>query len=513
MESPAPSGLWKRPWAGPAAVAAVFAGALLIGLDSPFLRHREVVCAYYANLARNAVRHGYGTTRLGLFEVAGPDLAVYDDWRRYAYPNRPPVSVLITSLWFHVFGDREAVMRLSLIAASLGTLGAFFALARRLLEPRWAAAALAVFALNPMFWYFSVVAVHLVYALGFSLAAWACWVRFDESRRYRVLTFSFLALACLCDWPGVFAGISLAADAFLGRRRGRAAALLATPAAAVALHLLHLAWIDPDGGLIRKLLRAGTERAGLPNVFAYLVGEGREAAVYFTLGGLGLAALGLRRLPRRAWPLALLGLEEVVFMRLAHEHDYLSFSLVPFFAVAAARGLASLWASPRARPLALAACALAAAQSAWITGDRLTRRGAYEVNYRAGLAVRDVAGPRERTLLTIADVRQHTPFYADRYTAGLELGTPLRLMVHPSGGGAPVGGPEDLGPFLSQFDWVLVGDPEGAAREIAFFRGQRPPDGFWFLGPDHPLRKRLEAEARSKVVRGPFLLYSMSTPR
>jgi hypothetical protein len=221
-----------------------------------------------------------------------------------------------------------------------------------------------------------------------------------------------------------------------------------------------------------------------------------------------LAAAGFRTLPRRVWLLALLGLDEVLFMRWAHVHDYLTYPLVPFFALAATKGIETLWTTRPRKLAAGALLALAGAQSVWITSNRLTREGAYEVNYRAGLAIREGTAPQDKVLITIADERQFTPYYADRYTAGVEPGEP-NLMVHPSGGRFPVAAVEDLDRYFGDYSVVLVGDPERAASEIRFFKGQRPPSEFRFLDPAHPLRAKLEATARSKETRGAFVLYRL----
>jgi hypothetical protein len=491
-------------WAIPAAVALVFAAGALVHVGRPFLRHREGVGAQYAIMARNHVRLGFAQTRLASYEVSAPDLSVYPYWREYCYPNRPFLSVLVTSLWIRVFGDGEAVLRLSLLVAALGALLAFLKLAERILESKWTGVALALFALNPMFWYFSGVAVHLTYALAFSLAAWACRVRWEEGRRYRVLTVVFLVLACESDWPGYYAALSLALDALLQKRRLQAAGLLSVGLAAFGLHLLHLYLIDPDRGpLVRRFLLAGAQRSaqGLPNPFAFGVGELRELGLYFTVGLGILAAIGVRRLPRRAWLLALLGLDEVLFMRWAHVHDYMTYCLVPFAALAAAKGVEALWTSPRLKPAAGALLALAAAQSLWITGDRLTREGAYEVNYRAALAIRQGTLEKDRVLITIADERQFTPYYADRFTAGVEPDESV-LMIHPSGARFPAPSVEHLERYFDDFTVVLVGDPGRASSELACFKGKRPPPEFRFLEPTHPLRVRLEQIALSKAVVG-----------
>jgi hypothetical protein len=498
-------------WAAPAAATVLFIGALFIHIGRPFLRHREGVDTQYAIMARNHVRLGFAKTCLASYEVSAPDLSVYPYWREYCYPNRPFLSVVITSLWFRLFGDGEAVLRLSLLVAALGSLVAFWKLAERVVEPRWLVLATTLFAFNPMFWYFSIVAVHLTYALTFSLAAWACRVRWEDGRRFRVLTVVFLVLACETDWPGYYATLSIALDALFQKRRLQAAGLFAVGLATFGLHVLHLLWIDPDHGpFVRRLLSAGIQRSaqGLPGPVAFIVGEAREVGLYFTVGMAVLALVGCRRLPRRVWLLALLGLDEVLFMRWAHHHDYLTYPLAPFFALAATKGVEALWSTPRFKVLAQGLLALAALQSLWVTGDRLTREGAYEVNYRAALAIREVASPSDRVLLTIADERQFTPYYADRYTGGVEPGEPA-LMIHPSGGRFPAATVDDLECYFPDFTLVLVGDPDRAASEIAFFKGKRPADDFRFLDASHPLRRKLEATAVSTTTVGAFIFYRL----
>jgi len=497
-----------RRWAIPAAVAVVFAGALFIHIGRPFLRHREGVGAQYAIMARNHLRLGYAQTRGASYEISAPDPGVYPDWREYCYPNRPFLSVLITSVWFRVFGDGEAVLRVSLLLAALGALLAFLKLAERVVEPRWSGLATALFALNPMFWYFSIVAVHLTYALAFSLAAWACWVRWEEGRRFRVLTFVFLFLACECDWPGFYATLSIAVDALILKRRALAAAVFSIGLGVFGLHLLHLRSVNP--ALLGRFFAAGAQRSaeGLPNPVAFAFGEARELGLYFTVGLLVLAGIGCRRLPRRVWLLAFLGLDELLFMRWAHVHDYLTYPLAPFLALAALKGVETLWTTPKQRLAAGALLALAALQSAWITGTRLTREGAYEVSYQAGLAIRQGTRESDRVLITIADERQFTPYYADRYSAGVEPGEPS-LMIHPSGPRFPAARVEDLEQYFKDYTVVVVGDPERAASEIRFFKGQRPSPEFRFLEATHPLRVKLEQTALSKFTLGAFVFYRL----
>lgn len=486
-----------------AIIGLLFTAALFVKIGSPFTRHREGICTQYALMAQNHVALGYGQTRFASYEMAAIDPAMYDNWRAYSYPNRPFLSVVATSVWFRLFGDGEGVLRLSLIVAALGAWLAFVALARKLVDQARVPLAAALFAFNPMFWYFSIVAVHLTYALAFSMAAWACWVRWEEQRRFRILTFVFLFLACESDWPGYYATLSIALDAVLQKRRALACAMFSVGLVCFGLHVLHLWWLDPP--LVLKLLRAGSERSieGLPGPFAFLFGEAREMGLYFTAGMVLLALAGLRRLPRRVWLLALLGLDEVLLIRWAHEHDFLSYPLVPFVVLAAVHGVETL-----KKPVAVALLALAALQSLWITGDRLTRTGAYEVYRRAGLAIREGTRPDDRVLLTMPDVRQYTPYYARRYTVAREQSGP-DIMDHPSGRRWPAPTVDDLENHFPHFSVVVVGDPEMSRKDFDTFGWSFDPERFGFLGSGHPLRRKLEARAVSKEARGAFVLYRL----
>jgi hypothetical protein len=140
--------------------------------------------------------------------------------------------------------------------------------------------------------------------------------------------------------------------------------------------------------------------------------------------------------------------------------------------------------------------------------NRLSREGAYELNYRAALALREGTRERDRILITLADNRFITAYYANRYTAGVEPSEP-NLMIHPSGGRQPVARVEDLERYFGDYTVVLVGDPERAAGELRFLEGRRPPEEFRFLDAEHPLRRKLESLAIAKDARGPFILYRL----
>lgn len=507
----------KRHWF-PAAVCAAYLAFALIDVDRPFLRHRDGVSAYYATVARNYVWHGYDVTRLGILETSSPELSVYENWKTHYYPNRPVVSVVALSLWFHVFGDREVSLRLNLAFVGMLTILVFAALARRLDLPSSQLATF-FFALMPIFAYFSHVVPHLTYVLLFSLLAWYAHLRWEEGGRFRVLLFVSLFLACHSDWPGYFAALSIAADRFRARNRGIAFAVLGGSLAFFGLHLLHLLLLAPDGSLLRTFLRAGVERSpgDGPGLFSYLFEEGREVGMYFTGGALFLSLIGVADCVRSRWwtPLwfSLLGLEEILFSGLAFRHDYLTFSLAPFAALTAGRGAIFLASRRRTRILLVALVAAMLAQTIWILLDRQTRSGGYEANWRAAIAIREATHPGDRILLTTADVKQFTPYYSQRYIASVEPAI-RTLCVHPSGWRVPVENEEDLLRYVREhareYAVVVAGDADAARREIGYF-GKNASDDllrrFGFHPEDHPLRRELERIAVRRETRGAFVFY------
>jgi len=498
----------------------LYAAVCCIGLTGPFLRHQEAVITRYGSYARNFARLGVLEWRFGMVQVSAPDMNVFGDWREHYYPQRPALSAVLLSFWTKIFGDGEASLRVSMILLGWASILLFNFVARRLLPEPWDLIATALYALNPMFLYYSLIAVHYAYALLFSLAAWAAALRVNEGRRYVALLFAALVLGCMTDWPPYYTALSLMIYFWKGRRSPMSVAIGATAVACFGLNLLHRWLLDPvTGRFVSMLMAVGAHHVSFGGISAigYLYSEAREIGLYYTVGMSLASIVGVVALVRRReWtPLlfALFGLEEVMFFRQAYEHDYLTISLAPFMALSAAAGLCDLWERPKLRFCAPVLGILALLQAAWVNGDRLTRKGGNEPAWRSAVLIREQTTPRERTLLAMENPM--IEYYSDRYAARIDT-IAKRLSLSPTGR-VDVQRIEDLVAHLERgdagFDVIVVGAAERAVAEIEFFRkaGVAGPElARWgFYGEDHPIRRLLARQARREEAHGAFQLYRM----
>lgn len=466
------SGTRLREFRSTLAICLVLAGAQSVGINRPFLRHHESEGTQCGKHARNYLKFGLSFSRGAILDVSGPTLSAYDEPRDYLYPNHPPSSVLLMAGAFAVFGIREAVLRAVLIVFSVGAVFLFERLARRRLPWPWSGISTAIFALNPMFLYFSVVTVQQVITLVFILAALVAYDRWLDGggRLAYAALVAAIVLACLTDWPGYYVAPAIVLSHFLGRRdrRGPAAALLGVNVLVFGLYVLYLAWTGGDAP--HKLFEAGLSRSSLrmPPMSAYVAGEARELALYFTvpLVVLAIAGLWIKRDVYLA-SLLFLGADEIAFAQVAGEHDYYSYYLVVFMALAGAEGLRCLAA--RSRPLAWLAAILFLAQSAWISADRLTREGAYEFYYRLALAVNRATRPEDRLLILTDDIRFYTPFYGDRYVIWYDP-TEGDLVTENTAGRRHLPRKEDVRSFVREnpghCTYAVTADPREIRREV-----------------------------------------------
>ena len=513
----------RRRWLLLGILAVLFAGACSVGLTGPFLRHQEAVVGRYGSYARNFARMGVWESRFGMIQVNAPDMSVFGDWRDYYYPQRPALSAVLLSFWTRLFGDGEASLRGSLILVGWCSILLFHALARRLLPEPWDLAATALYGLNPMFLYYSIIAVHYAYALLFSVAAWAAAVRVKEGRRYVALMFAALVLGCVTDWPPYYTALSLMVYFWKGWRSPMSAALGAAAVACFGLNLLHRWLLDPvTGRFVGQLMAVGAHHVSLGDVspMRYAYSEAREIGLYYTVG-LSLASIvGIVVLVRRReWtPLlfALFGLEELMFFRQAYEHDYLTFSAAPFFALTAAAGLRDLWERPKLRFCAPLLGALFLVQAAWVNGDRLTRQGGNEPAWQAAVLIREQTAPRERSLVAMENPL--IEYYGDRYASRIDT-MAGRLSLSPVGP-VEIRRIEDLVAHLERgdagFDVIVVGAAERAVERIGFFRkvgiAGTELEKWGFFPEGHPLRRLLSTQARREESHGAFQLYRMKIP-
>lgn len=517
---------------------AVFLGTLLavlalvqgVHLTRPFLRHHESVGAEISKHARNHLKFGLGKTYGLKLDVSGPSLDPYGDQRKYFYSNHPPLPVLIMAAAYAVTGVSETAFRIVLILFSFASVLLFRRIAARVLPPPGDMAASVIFAFLPMFAYYSIVTALQVTALTAILSAILFYLRWRDggaTRDYLGILAS-IAVACYCQWCGYYVALVLiAAHVRSGLPRTRAiVALLGWNVAIFGVYLLHLGIASPpDLDPIRKLLGAGLDRAtprGL-SIFGYILGEGRELALMMTVPALLLAAVGVGGLRRSTLTpnerliagLCLLGLDEVAFARLASEHEYFSYPLVVFVALAAGLGVVRLAARRPAQtvPIAAALVGVVLLQSGWILQRRLTTEGGYEFYHRLGLALNAQVPPQGRALLLTDNIPFYTPYYGDRYA--LWYDAPNRqLLTDDSGPHQKDVGEEDLRALLAKrpapFDVVVTAEKETAVPAIPFL--QRLDDAqlksFGVETERGPRRELLERLFGKPVRHGGFLFWT-----
>jgi hypothetical protein len=489
-----------------------------VGIHRPFLRHHESGGTQYGKHARNHLKFGLAKTHGVMLDVSGPSLDVYDDWRNYTYPDHPPLPALVTAAGFSIFGVHEAVLRGILVVFSVAAILLFWRIARRRLARPWSDVAVAAFGLNPMFVYYSIVSVHQVNTLCGILAALLFYLRWRETGRrgdYAGIIAS-IVFAGLCDWPGYYAAPAIAV-AHLFSTREKRLPVLALLGVNVALFGAYLLWVHSVGGDgVERLLKIGAARSAVafPPLHRYLAGEAREVALYFGVALVALAAAGLwsRRRDPFLWGLLVLAVDELVFARIAADHDYYSYYLGPVLALAGADGLRL--AAARSRILAWGAAAAFLLQGGWLLQNRLTREGGYAVYHRLGLAMADATRPEQKVLILTGDIRFFTPFYGDRYAVWYdEAGQ--ELLVENSGGRRKGVAPDELHRLLESgalgMDVAVTADKDVTVPEVEGLKGLSDEQlrTFGVETSRSPRRELLEKRfGPPRVVRG-FLFWTL----
>jgi hypothetical protein len=518
---------------------ALFLGTLLVSLalvqgvhlSRPFLRHHESVGAEISKHARNHLKFGLAKTYGLKLDVSGPSLEPYGDYKKYFYSNHPPLPALLMAAAFAVSGVHEASYRIVLILFSLASVALFRRIAARILPSPGDRAATVIFAALPMFAYYSIVTALQVTALTAILAAILFYLRWRDGggKGDYVGLLAAIAVACYCAWCGYYVALVLvAAHVRTGLPRTRAVLALGLWNVAVfCLYLLHL-WVasPPDLDPIRKLLSAGLDRAtpaGL-SLFGYLLGEGRELAVMMTVPALLLAVVGLGGLRRATITpnerliaaLCMLGLDEGLFARLSSQHEYFSYPLVVFIALAAGLGVVRIAARRPAQPVLVPAAlvGLVLLQAGVMLQRRLTTEGGYEFYYRLGLSLRDRVPPRGRVLLLTDNIPFYTPYYGDVYTRWYDAAN-RQLLSDDSGPHQKNFGEPELEALLQSrpaaFDVIVTADKESAVPKIGFL--QRLNDAqlksFGVETERSPRRAVLERLCGAPVEHGGFLFWTL----
>lgn len=467
-------------------------------ITMPFVRHRESSMTEQAKLARNFNKFGLATLKFGPLDVSGPSLENYDNWRQYYLSNRQVLPLMIFAGDFAVFGVNEWSMRLVLILVGIGSIMTFYFISRRLLPPVlgeradiFVLVAVAAYTLNTSFWYFSTVAnVYSMTLLAIQgcLLCYLRWITLPTRWRFLTVAITFF-IACNVGWPAYYLGVVFAVHSMFILKRGflHSSTFLLLPICFFCVHLLHIYLLDTAGGsIISRMGGIVLERSSLagPGFFEYITGEGREIALYFGLAVCFFSVVGVWKClksPGREASLILLlilvGLEEVLFARWAHNHDYFSYVLNPFFALTATVGVSLVCALFQGKflekcivPLFLL---LEIAQSTYFTHSRYTRVGAYRFYYELAGAMNSVTSSSDRILVLTDNLQLYTPFYSDRYTVTYSwkdktLSAECRVLLQGN-----VGNQELIDVIRKnkfKMNWIVIADWEYSRLNQSFLR-------------------------------------------
>lgn len=475
------------------AILALSGALSLVRVSRPFDAHVEYSLSMYATFGRNYARFGYGAAGLAPVDAGGPSLEPYGGALNQAYTHRPPLVSLIISLPMRVFGAKEPVLRVTLAFAAVLTVWLFSCVAARALAPPWDLVATGLFAVVPIYSYFSVSTVHQVFALLGCLLVFLFYVRWrerSEPGRFRVF-LAVAALAAWLDWPVYFAiGAVAVLHAVRGHEARRRAPLLLLPAlVGLGGFVLYLFLLDPEGLLpIRSFLHSGSThgRSAAGGAVGYLSGEARELLVHMTAPLLALALAGTALLrPRRGFAdalilsTALLGLDELVFPSMCAWHDFLTLPLAVFAALAAARCLRFLWERKGGKPVAALAVLAFAIQSGAVLHKRWTFTGYVGVMKDLAVGVGRITRPGDRVLARLNVDPYLMSFYADRFVVSYREGALGRQYVNPGEEGIS----EDelirrLSAGGSGFTCVVTASAERAAERFPWVAGLRQSPGF-----------------------------------
>ena len=233
---------------------------LTVRLDAPWFGIAEENGAWISAAVRNY--RLYGADNLWLMQVLNAGPATPETYHYYVH--HPPLVVWSVGLAEAVFGFHEAVARWVMASATLISIAALYALARRLYDHRRAWWAMAFYAFTPMVLYFGRIPDHEPPTLAIVLllaVVFVDWWRQPTRRRWWALAV-LAVLAVWTSWAGMlYVGVFVLLGMWQGRGEQRRAmfALGAVAGLALVTMLGYYQWRWPD--TLRDLLDVFVWRA------------------------------------------------------------------------------------------------------------------------------------------------------------------------------------------------------------------------------------------------------------
>ena len=395
----------------------LFFGAILLlsyQITKPFIGHHDFNNAFYANMARNLVRYGPLTTKLGQVTNIGPATPSQFTF----HTHHPPLMIWLLAISYSVFKVTEFATRLVPIVFSALTVAVLFSLLKRVFNLRIAIVSCVFWITTPIFSYFGKMAIHEVLVLFFFVVSLLCYYR-NWSRGLIVSC----VLWCLSGWPAFYIPVVIIFIDVLSKKalfNRRLLWLLVIPVVIFLILLGHNYVLTGDafgGGLINALFfRTASVPIGdyVRKELGWLMAYYSKPLMVGTVLGIMMVIFSKDR-KHMAFFLGILiyaAMYLIVFRSSAYRHDYLIYYFLPFVTVAAGYFVSRL------NKLLIIVCFLAPVLFSFQFTKALLESDYMREGLSAGKLIEITVGKNESVIVSNTDILTNadwtTAFYGDR---------------------------------------------------------------------------------------------------
>lgn len=326
----------------------------LIGqnLDKPFLGEHDWNGARYGNIAGNYLRYGIINLKFAQIENSG-----YSSKEEFQYfTHYPPLLPLFISFSYKLFGISEWSTRIVPLLFTSGSIVLIFLIGTHLWDIKSGILSSMLIIFTPLILYFGKNPVHEPQVVFFVTLAYFAYLK-----NLKLLFLVGLIMAQFSTWAGFFLIPAITLVEFLQKNYSRVKAMLPFWILSVLLFFMHIFHTKITTGHFfgGDLLGVLGERSGfsldgkLPelNPLSYVGRIRIWISTLYTnilsfLAIIWLISRKFSKMTTQDWATLTLGIFGITyfifFFNAAFIHNYLTFYLLPFFALAGTMGLRQL---------------------------------------------------------------------------------------------------------------------------------------------------------------------------
>lgn len=412
-------------------------------INRPFTGHHDFTGAFYSQMARNYLRYGLITTKLGQvtnFGETTPEQFSY-------HTHHPPMIPLLVAMSYGIFGEREWAARLIPLLFALGATYVLFRFIADHVSITLATVATILTISSPLFVYTAILPEYEAAALFLILLQFYSFYQLTEKgdKFWKVVFFIAAVLGFITAWVTYFAIPLLTINELLKKRTTYLSTLLVGIVLATGFFGLHVAhtkivtgeWFGGGLGDIFFKRIGATPEIDPRYIFSigkYLETETRRLKDFYGIPLLVFSAIGATRTfsqqrtsSAKEILFLLLGVSlilPVFFRNYVFVHDYMLFYTAPLLGFATAttiQYLLRLVPNPR-RFFALCLfvsflIAVNALATHVVWRDLWGSKTWYEASVIIGNRLRQTTTPKQSILIVnqlLRDQETQLAFYADR---------------------------------------------------------------------------------------------------